>query len=72
MFYIYFSIQSFQNFETFLTKLIKYIIYLENEQELSKMVEQKELPFAIQKIINLSCPVDKLKEWLFYFTKLFE
>ncbi|CAD8202316.1 unnamed protein product [Paramecium pentaurelia] len=72
MFQIYFSVQSFKNFETFLTKLIKYIIYLENEQELSKIVEQKELPFAIQKIINLSCPIDKLKEWLFYFTKLFE
>ncbi|CAD8118833.1 unnamed protein product [Paramecium sonneborni] len=72
MLQIYFSVQSFKNFETFLTKLIKYVIYLENEQELSKIVEQKELPFAIQKIINLSCPLDKLKEWLFYFTKLFE
>ncbi|CAD8115179.1 unnamed protein product [Paramecium sonneborni] len=69
---IYFSVQSFKNFETFLTKLIKYVIYLENEQELSKIVQQKELPFAIQKVINLSCPIDKLKEWLFYFTKLFE
>ncbi|CAD8092169.1 unnamed protein product [Paramecium primaurelia] len=69
---IYFSVQQFKNFEVFLTKLIKYIIYLENEQELSKLIGQKELPFALQKIINLSCPIDKLKQWLFFFTKLFE
>ncbi|CAK92953.1 unnamed protein product (macronuclear) [Paramecium tetraurelia] len=72
MFQIYFSVQSFKNFEVFLTKLMRHVISLENEQELSKMVEQKELPFAIQKIINLSFPLDKLKEWLLYFTKLFQ